>query len=225
MGLRDRLTKRPEPTTGSFSAATPTRSMMPLPGASADAYHELKHELHQKLIEKLDLRTIEKLPREQLRDELRLILNLLLGTELPLNRAEREQMVEELLDEVTGLGPLEPLLRDQTISDILVNTFNTVYIERFGKLELTKVRFRDNEHLTQIINRIVSRVGRRIDESSPMADARLPTARASTPSSRRWPSTARCSPFAASAASRCGSRTCSPSAASRPRWSGSWARA
>jgi pilus assembly protein CpaF len=175
MGLRDRLTKRPEPGTGSFSVATPTRSMMPLPGASADAYHELKHELHQKLIEKIDLQTIEKLPRDQLRDELRLILNQLLATsDLPLNRVEREQMVEELLDEVTGLGPLEPLLADSTISDIMVNTFSTVYIERFGKIELTNVRFRDNAHLQQIIVRIVSRVGRRIDESSPMADARLP---------------------------------------------------
>jgi pilus assembly protein CpaF len=176
MGLRDRLQqKRPEPGTGSFSVATPTRQMVTMPGVTADAYHEIKHELHQKLIEKLDLQTIERLPREQLRDELRLILNQLLATsDLPLNRVEREQMVEELLDEVTGLGPLEPLLADSTISDIMVNTFNTVYVERFGKLELTNVRFRDNAHLQQIITRIVSRVGRRIDESSPMADARLP---------------------------------------------------
>src|SRR6185503_10752107 len=91
-----------------------------------------------------------------------------------LNRNERELMVEELLDEVTGLGPLEPLLRDQSISDILVNTFSTVYVERFGKLEHTGVRFRDNDHVQQIINRIVSRVGRRVDDSSPMVDARLP---------------------------------------------------
>ena len=122
MGLRDRLNKRPEPPTGSFSTtATPTRQVVQLPGANnADSYHELKHELHQKLIEKIDLTTIEKLPREQLRDELRLILNQLLATsDIPLNRVEREQMVEELLDEVTGLGPLEPLLADTTISDIM----------------------------------------------------------------------------------------------------------
>jgi pilus assembly protein CpaF len=178
MGLRDRLSKRPEAATGSFAtaAATPTRQVVQLPGAAnADSYHELKHELHQKLIEKIDLQTIEKLPREQLRDELRLILNQLLAvSDLPLNRVEREQMVEELLDEVTGLGPLEPLLADTTISDIMVNGYATCYIERFGKLELTGVRFRDNAHLQQIIVRIVSRVGRRIDESSPMADARLP---------------------------------------------------
>ncbi len=179
MGLRDRLQKRPEPATGSHATgthATPTRQVVQLPGAgNADSYHELKHELHQKLIEKIDLATIEKLPREQLRDELRLILNQILAvSDLPLNRVEREQMVEELLDEVTGLGPLEPLLADTTISDIMVNGYATCYIERFGKLELTPIRFRDNAHLQQIIVRIVSRVGRRIDESSPMADARLP---------------------------------------------------
>ena len=176
MGLRDRLNKRPEQATGSFqTSATPTRQLPTITGHSADSYHELKHELHQKLIEKIDLQTIEKLPREQLRDELRLILNQLLAvSDLPLNRVEREQMVEELLDEVTGLGPLEPLLADTTISDIMVNGYATCYIERFGKLELTPVRFRDNAHLQQIITRIVSRVGRRIDESSPMADARLP---------------------------------------------------
>jgi pilus assembly protein CpaF len=179
MGLRDRLMKN-EPSTGSFSATvprTPRPAAPARPGvlAAPDAHHELKHELHQKLIEKLDLQTIERLPRDQLRDELRTILNqLLAASDLPLNRVEREQMVEELLDEVTGLGPLEPLLADTTISDIMVNGYNTVYIERFGKLELTNVRFRDNAHLQQIIVRIVSRVGRRIDESSPMADARLP---------------------------------------------------
>jgi pilus assembly protein CpaF len=179
MGLRDRLMKN-EPSTGSFSATVPrtprpASSTRNAPLAAPDAHHELKHELHQKLIEKLDLQTIERLPRDQLRDELRTILNqLLAASDLPLNRVEREQMVEELLDEVTGLGPLEPLLADTTISDIMVNGFNTVYVERFGKLELTNVRFRDNAHLQQIIVRIVSRVGRRIDESSPMADARLP---------------------------------------------------
>ena len=184
MGLRDRL--KGAPPSGGLPSNIPVRppSQSPdataltqapaLSGISVDIYQNLKHELHQKLIEKLDLRTIEKLPREQLREELRGILsNLLQGTELPLNRQEREHMVEELLDEVTGLGPLEPLLRDQAISDILVNKFDMIYVEKFGKLELTNVRFRDNEHLTQIINRICSRVGRRVDDSSPMADARL----------------------------------------------------
>jgi pilus assembly protein CpaF len=182
MGLRDRLRQGPATT----SISQPTRlttpssglvslEVKPRGGITVQVYHNLKHELHQKLIEKLDLTTIQELPREQLLEELRMILaGLLATTEMPLNRTEREQMVEELIDEVTGLGPLEPLLRDLTISDILVNTYNTVYIERRGKLELTQVRFRDNEHLTQIINRIVSRVGRRVDDSSPMVDARLP---------------------------------------------------
>ena len=172
MGLRDRLKGPPPgvlpaniPRPPSQTDVTTLQHAPQLSGISVDIYQNLKHELHQKLIEKLDLRTIEKLPREQLRDELRLILSSLLqGTELPLNRQEREHMVEELLDEVTGLGPLEPLLRDQSISDILVNRCDMIYVERFGKLELTNVRFRDNEHLTQIINRIVSRVGRRVDD-------------------------------------------------------------
>ena len=125
MGLRDRLQRTQ---TGTF----PT----PLPGGSGtasavsiEAYQALKGELHKGLIDKLDLRTIDQLSREQLRDELRQILGVVLaGTELPLNRVEREQLFEELLDEVTGLGPLEPLLRDPSISDILVNTYSTVYV-------------------------------------------------------------------------------------------------
>lgn len=165
MGLRERLDRGSTPLAGvpvTYGSISP------------EGYHQLKGELHQRLIDKIDLTTLENLPREQLRDELRLILGSMLSTsELPLNRMEREQLVEELLDEITGLGPLEPLLRDQTISDILVNTYSTVYIERYGKLELTGVRFRDNNHLSQIINRIVSRVGRRVDDSSPMVDARL----------------------------------------------------
>jgi len=167
MGLRERLDRG--------GKATPVAGVpIAYGGISPDSYHQLKGELHQRLIDKIDLTTMEKLPREQIREEMRLILaNMLAGSELPLNRPEREQMVEELLDEITGLGPLEPLLRDHSISDILVNTFDTVYIERFGKLEATGVRFRDNAHLLQIINRIVSHVGRRVDDSSPMVDARL----------------------------------------------------
>jgi len=175
MGLRDRL-KRSELSASSTpnASAAPSANALSDLGAVVEVYQELKHGLHGKLIEKLDLSTIEKLPRAQLRDELRLILaGMLAETELPLNRQERETLIEDLLDEVTGLGPLEPLLRDHSISDILVNRYDTVYVERFGKLELSAVRFRDNEHLVQIINRIVSRVGRRVDDSSPMADARL----------------------------------------------------
>jgi len=176
MGLRDRLKQADVSPRGSLPAAT-NNVLGPGPsssGISSEEYQNLKHGLHGRLIEKLDLTTIEKLTRAQLHDELRLILaGMLAAIELPLNRQERDGLVEDLLDEVTGLGPLEPLLRDSSIADILVNRFDTVYVERFGKLELTPVRFRDNEHLVQIINRIVSRVGRRVDDSSPMADARL----------------------------------------------------
>jgi len=126
-------------------------------------------------VDKLDLKTFDRLPEERRRDQLRSILSAEIATaEVPLNQIERERMIQELMDELTGLGPLEPLLADKTISDILVNTFSTVYVERRGKLERTRVRFADNDHLMQIINRIVSRVGRRVDETSPMVDARLP---------------------------------------------------
>jgi pilus assembly protein CpaF len=168
MGLRERLRQ------GAGAPALALVSGATRSAISPEVYHELKGELHQRLIEKLDLKSIERLAHDQLRDELRgALATLLADTELPLNRSERDQMVEELVDEVTGLGPLEPLLRDHSISDILVNTYDTVYIERFGKLELTGIRFRDNGHLQQIINRIVARVGRRVDDSSPMVDARL----------------------------------------------------
>jgi pilus assembly protein CpaF len=135
----------------------------------------VKGELHRQLVDRLDLKAIEKLPPERLRDDLRGIVAGMVGNSaVPLNHIERERLVQEILDEVTGLGPLEPLLADPTISDILVNTASTVYIERGGKLELTRVKFDSNDHLMQVINRIVSRVGRRVDETSPMVDARLP---------------------------------------------------
>jgi pilus assembly protein CpaF len=141
----------------------------------SDAFRSAKAELHRRLIDRLDLKAIEKLPPDRLRDELRgVITGLVAASGVPLNQAERERLVQEILDEVTGLGPLEPLLADSTLSDILVNTCATVYVERGGKLELTRVRFDSNEHLMQVINRIVSRVGRRVDETSPMVDARLP---------------------------------------------------
>jgi len=166
MGLRERLDRTPTPIAGV--------PVVYAGGISPESFHKLKGELHQRLIDKVDLTSLENLPADQIREELRLALgNMLAGSEIPLNRTEREQMLEELIDEITGLGPLEPLLRDPTVSDILVNTYSTVYIERFGKLELTGVRFRDNKHLSQIINRIVAQVGRRIDDSSPMVDAHL----------------------------------------------------
>ena len=141
----------------------------------SDAFRGAKVDLHRRLIDRLDLKAIEKLPPDRLRDELRgVVAGLVAASGTPLNQAERDRLVQEILDEVTGLGPLEPLLADSSISDILVNTYSTVYVERAGKLSPTRVRFDSNEHLMQVINRIVSRVGRRVDETSPMVDARLP---------------------------------------------------
>jgi pilus assembly protein CpaF len=105
--------------------------------------------------------------------------------------AEQEELLEDICNDVLGYGPLEPLLARDDIADIMVNGANTVFIEVGGKVQLTNIRFRDNQQLMNICQRIVSQVGRRVDESSPICDARLPTARASTSSRRRWPSTAR----------------------------------
>jgi pilus assembly protein CpaF len=138
-------------------------------------FAEVKNELHRRLVDALDLKNIEKLSPERVREEIRALLASMVGAaRIPLNQLERDRLIQDLVDEVTGLGPLEPLLRDPTISDILVNTYNTVYVERGGKLELTRAQFDSNGHLLRIITRIVSRVGRRVDETSPMVDARLP---------------------------------------------------
>ena len=152
----------------------PSASTMSSISGQGDFYQSLKTRIHTKLIEKLDLSKIETMDRERVRDEIGFIVEELLDAEgVPLNRVEREQIVVEVQNETFGLGPLEPLLQDPEISDILVNTHKEVYIERFGKLELTPVVFRDDEHLLKIIDRIVSSVGRRVDEFSPMVDARL----------------------------------------------------
>ncbi len=137
-------------------------------------YHELKARMHQELIQRIDLSALFKLEKEKAREETRKILGTLLAEEkVPLNRSEERKLLQELEDETFGLGPLEPLLADPTISDILVNHPKQIFVERFGKLETSDVVFRDEPHLRQIIERIVSRVGRRIDESTPMVDARL----------------------------------------------------
>jgi pilus assembly protein CpaF len=139
-----------------------------------EVYQEIKSDIHNQLIGALDLSKLDTLRPEAMRKELRQnIEQLASSTRWPLNRIERERLVQEVLDEVTGLGPLEPLLADPTISDILVNGHNTVFVEREGKLSQVPVSFRNDAHLMQIINRIVSNVGRRVDESSPMVDARL----------------------------------------------------
>jgi pilus assembly protein CpaF len=139
------------------------------------SFEELKRLIHSKLVDKLDLSRVSDLEGETLRREIRLVVERLCDTENPLlNRMERERLIDEVLDETFGFGPLEVLLKDPTISDILVNGPFKIYVERRGKLEKTDVKFRDTDHLLQIIDRIVSKVGRRVDETSPMVDARLP---------------------------------------------------
>ena len=138
-------------------------------------YQNLKLRIHRRLIDTIDLPKLSSLEVEMVKVEIRRILEeLVMAESLPLSRADREKLVTEVQHEVFGLGPLESLMKDSEITDILVNTHGLVYVERYGKLEKTDVRFRDDAHLMQIIERIVSRVGRRIDEASPMVDARLP---------------------------------------------------
>src|SRR5712692_849596 len=142
---------------------------------SNKSFEELKRLIHGKLVDKLDLSRVSDLDLDSLRRELRLVVERLCDTENPLlNRMERERLIDEVLDEVLGFGPLEILLKDPTISDILINGPFKIFVERRGKMEKSDVKFRDNEHLMQIIDRIVSKVGRRVDETSPMVDARLP---------------------------------------------------
>jgi pilus assembly protein CpaF len=138
-------------------------------------YQQVKADLHRKILDRLDLEKLGKAAGDSAREEVLIVIRNAVNSEVvPLSFAERERLAREILDEIFGLGPLEPLLKDHTVSDILVNRFDRVYIERAGKLELTGLTFKDNSHLMQIIERIVSRVGRRVDESSPMVDARLP---------------------------------------------------
>src|SRR5580704_1616822 len=143
------------------------------PPARTD-YSALKAAIHRRLIQKLDLDRLNQLKREDVRREVGQILeSLVAGESTPMNLQERERLSQEVLDEVFGLGPLERLLSDPTISDILVNNYKSVYVERRGLLEFTGIEFRDDAHLLSIIDRIVTAIGRRIDESSPMVDARL----------------------------------------------------
>ena len=158
---------RPQPSRNSGGPASLTRI--------ADRYFELKSEIHRKLIGVLNLERVSSVPKDRVRAEIgRVVERLLEDERVPMTTAEQNRIIEEVLDEVLGLGPLEPLLKEPSISDILVNAYNKVYIERNGKLVLTQVRFKDNAHLLHIIEKIVSQVGRRIDEAQPIVDARLP---------------------------------------------------
>jgi pilus assembly protein CpaF len=149
------------------------------PGAVADgsgqhSFQEMKSRLHRTLINRMDLTKLQTLTPEQVHAEVSRLAEAVLAQEaMPLSVSERDRLVSDVQHELFGLGPLEPLLKDPTISDILVNKHDTIYIERRGKIERTNVTFKDDEHLMRVIERIVSSVGRRIDESSPMVDARL----------------------------------------------------
>src|SRR5580765_5397790 len=135
---------------------------------------QVKADLHRKVLDRLDLEKLGKTSGDSARDEVLVVIRSVVNGEVvPLSFAERERLSREILDEIFGLGPLEQLLKDPGISDILVNRYDRVYVEKAGKLELTSLAFKDNTHLMQIIERSVSRVGRRVDESSPMVDARL----------------------------------------------------
>jgi pilus assembly protein CpaF len=171
MGLRERITRRPDanaPALGGNSALVPEVR-------AQDTYHELKQTIHRQLIDRLDLASLENVENEFLQQQVdRVVRTLLKEQDLRLSPTDEERLVKEIRDETFGLGPIEPLLHDPEISDILVNTYRQVFVERRGKLELTNVTFRDDQHLRVIIDRIVSRVGRRVDEASPYVDARLP---------------------------------------------------
>ena len=135
---------------------------------------EFKQSIHTKLLDTLDLSLISGLNNQEARQQIRKVTQRLIDEQaIPLNNQICQQIITEIENDILGLGPIEALLHDPTISDILVNGFDKVYVERFGKLELTLVKFNDNNHLMKIIDRIVTKVGRRIDESSPMVDARL----------------------------------------------------
>src|SRR4030095_16231697 len=149
-----------------------TFEAVPVPTTSE--FQHLRARLHREVLDRLNLESLQQMDRESATQGIRALITDLMNQETtPLSTAERRVIMDEILNEILGLAPLEPLLADPGINDILVNTFDQIYVERHGKLESTSVTFKDDNHLMQIIDRIVSRVGRRIDESSPMVDARL----------------------------------------------------
>src|ERR1044072_9408192 len=172
MSLRERLIREPNaPGAALFGRGNVDEAAGPSGG---NVYQEMKARLHRAIINRMDLTKLGQLDPEQLHAEVsRLAEDMIAVENAPLSVSERERLIGEVRHELFGLGPLEPLLSDPDVCDILVNSPKKVYIERRGKLELTNVEFKDDEHLMRVIERIVSSVGRRIDESSPMVDARL----------------------------------------------------
>src|SRR5215510_72596 len=177
MALRGRIfSNRPE--ASGAAGGEPTTSA-PSPdetaAAAAAAYQELKSRVHNQLFDHLDLTRLSEVSQERIAGDIRLLTRRILSEEKALlTQEERAQIVEEIQHEVFGLGPLEPLLKDPSVTDILVNGYDKVWVERRGKLEKTVARFKDNDHLMRIITKIISAVGRRIDELTPFIDARLP---------------------------------------------------
>ncbi|WP_322025105.1 CpaF family protein [Burkholderia sp. BCC1977] len=170
MSLRDQMSLyRTQPQAAGTEPVGATHSSV------RDAYQKLRREIHLAVLERVELERLSRLPQEQVRQEISTLISRILDEErMPANDIERRQLAIDVYDEMFGFGPLEALLRDPGISDILVNTYRQVYVERAGQLELTDVTFYDDAHLMKVIEKIVSRVGRRIDESTPMVDARLP---------------------------------------------------
>ncbi|HEY4353733.1 MAG TPA: ATPase, T2SS/T4P/T4SS family, partial [Paraburkholderia sp.] len=175
MSLREQLLMQSDLVAADTPAASPSAASSQDTKAARQAYQQLKMSIHQTIIERVELDKLQRLSPEQVKRELaQLVERIVDEDKVPMNELERKRLVQDVQDEMLGLGPLEPLLNDPTVSDILVNTFQHVYVERRGKLELTDITFYDDAHLMKVIERIVSRVGRRIDESTPMVDARLP---------------------------------------------------
>ncbi|HET6350267.1 MAG TPA: CpaF family protein [Candidatus Krumholzibacteria bacterium] len=187
MGLRDRFRDNGRPAepsenehprgrgNGNGNSDSATATERPSARALTDRSTGLKARIHRRMVERINLASLESVDPERLRTQIRQIISALLAEEnIPMTEAQRAALEQEVLNETFGLGPIEPFLHDPDVADILVNTHRQVYIERFGKLELTGTKFDNDEHVMRIIDRIVSRVGRRVDESSPMVDARLP---------------------------------------------------
>jgi len=163
------------PATGPSTGSGSRPEAVPRPDAPRPQYIQLKANVHRKLLNRLNLEALAAVDRQRAEAEIRtLVFELMAEEATPVSMAERETILSDILDEVFGLGPLEPLLRDPNINDILVNTYKQVYVERSGRLERLPTTFQDDKHLMRVIDRIVSGVGRRVDDSSPMVDARLP---------------------------------------------------
>lgn len=172
---RWKIAARPEPAADAARIAATEQAVFAEAAAAKPKLIEEKVKLHGRIIDEFNLALIEKVSREELaRQVRRFVVEHVLAERLALNEKELDAFAEDVLDEMVGLGPIEPLLKDPTVSDILINTHRAVYVERYGKLEPTAVRFKDEAHLLRIVNKIVAGVGRRIDESSPTVDARLP---------------------------------------------------